>query len=543
MSNKLVSRLLSFTLSATVALTSGVPALAYDGGGGDWLGDDEEIQLLEEEEVGSDFDAEEEDIVEDDYDVEEGDVVEEEETSFSEETEDAEFTAVQRTIILAEANGGSSALSTAYGVAVSKSKVGATYKNTGTATNLKWTLQKAKTAGGNEYEDGELPSGLIGTVSEDTMSYSITGRGLEYMATHNYRLVVEDLGDNTTDSTKADAANIPFTITVDNASTHAVTGANGEQVIYSDAAYNFGSKQMGYKVLNADDAGIAEPKVVAKTVKLTSTLEDVAKITDLKATIKNVQKGGVSWNGKPFELVGLQEGVAKELYLDHPVEFKVKPVVGLTSEAVGGTTYTATLELSSKAFSTPISYSLEFTVGTDMTWTIKQGDGDAVPIGSSPTLKPIKIGERMDPIVITAVGGVKEAQVETAGLSGLFTTERGIIATPDASAGTLTLSGTPQAALITDGSPSITLQNIMDTIDDTGDGTINIGVKDYYGNTGSAPLPTLTINAANVTYDGEYGLENQNWYAAEGYTADAAKKRCCYSKQFFNTIKNYCNVK
>ena len=45
MSNKLLSRLLSFTLSATVALTSGVPALAYDGGGGDLP--EEELEILD----------------------------------------------------------------------------------------------------------------------------------------------------------------------------------------------------------------------------------------------------------------------------------------------------------------------------------------------------------------------------------------------------------------------------------------------------------------------------------------------------------------
>lgn len=73
MRSKLFGRLMSFTLSATVALTSGIPALAYDGGGGD-LPEDEEIQLLEEEEeIGSDFDVLEEDIVEDEefLDVEE----------------------------------------------------------------------------------------------------------------------------------------------------------------------------------------------------------------------------------------------------------------------------------------------------------------------------------------------------------------------------------------------------------------------------------------------------------------------------------------
>lgn len=80
MSNKLVSRLLSFTLSATVALTSGVPALAYDGGGGELPEEELEILDLEEEEdLGSDFDVLEEDIVED-----EDLVVEENE-------EDAEF--------------------------------------------------------------------------------------------------------------------------------------------------------------------------------------------------------------------------------------------------------------------------------------------------------------------------------------------------------------------------------------------------------------------------------------------------------------------
>lgn len=70
MSNKLVSRLLSFTLSATVALTSGVPALAYDGGGGEDLLEVEDEELLEiEDEIeledaGADFDAQEE-VVED----------------------------------------------------------------------------------------------------------------------------------------------------------------------------------------------------------------------------------------------------------------------------------------------------------------------------------------------------------------------------------------------------------------------------------------------------------------------------------------------
>lgn len=61
MRSKLVGRLLSFTLSATVALTSGIPALAYDGGGG-LPEDDEEILVLddENEELGSDFDAQEE---------------------------------------------------------------------------------------------------------------------------------------------------------------------------------------------------------------------------------------------------------------------------------------------------------------------------------------------------------------------------------------------------------------------------------------------------------------------------------------------------
>lgn len=64
MSKKLLSRLLSFTMSATVALTSGVPALAYDGGGGDLLEvEDEEIQLLDEEEVESDFDVPEEEVL------------------------------------------------------------------------------------------------------------------------------------------------------------------------------------------------------------------------------------------------------------------------------------------------------------------------------------------------------------------------------------------------------------------------------------------------------------------------------------------------
>ena len=65
MRSKLLGRLMSVALSATVALTSGIPALAYDGGEGDLLDDEEEIQLLdEEEEIGSDFDVLEEDIVE-----------------------------------------------------------------------------------------------------------------------------------------------------------------------------------------------------------------------------------------------------------------------------------------------------------------------------------------------------------------------------------------------------------------------------------------------------------------------------------------------
>ncbi len=87
MRSKLFGRLMSFTLSATVALTSGIPALAYDGGGGDLPEDEEEIQLLEEdEEIGSDFDAPEE-IVEDE---EEFSAIEEDEAEF-EFYEDARF--------------------------------------------------------------------------------------------------------------------------------------------------------------------------------------------------------------------------------------------------------------------------------------------------------------------------------------------------------------------------------------------------------------------------------------------------------------------
>ena len=41
MRSKLFGRLMSFTLSATVALTSGIPSLAYDGGGGDLPEEDE----------------------------------------------------------------------------------------------------------------------------------------------------------------------------------------------------------------------------------------------------------------------------------------------------------------------------------------------------------------------------------------------------------------------------------------------------------------------------------------------------------------------
>ena len=63
-------------LSATVELTSGVPALAYDGGGGEFP---EELEILNleneavDEDLGSAFDALEEDIVEDEgiYEVEE----------------------------------------------------------------------------------------------------------------------------------------------------------------------------------------------------------------------------------------------------------------------------------------------------------------------------------------------------------------------------------------------------------------------------------------------------------------------------------------
>ena len=84
MSKKLFGRLMSFTLSATVALTSGIPSLAYDGGGGD-LPEDEEIQLLEEEEeIGSDLDVE--DIILDE---------ETEDVSFAEDdVDDAEFEAL-----------------------------------------------------------------------------------------------------------------------------------------------------------------------------------------------------------------------------------------------------------------------------------------------------------------------------------------------------------------------------------------------------------------------------------------------------------------
>ncbi|WP_022779991.1 InlB B-repeat-containing protein [Butyrivibrio sp. AE3009] len=72
MRSKLFGRLMSFTLSATVALTSGIPALAYDGGGGDLPEEELEILDLEEEEgLGSDFDASEfEEEVLDEIDVE-----------------------------------------------------------------------------------------------------------------------------------------------------------------------------------------------------------------------------------------------------------------------------------------------------------------------------------------------------------------------------------------------------------------------------------------------------------------------------------------
>ncbi|SHH08080.1 hypothetical protein SAMN02745229_00172 [Butyrivibrio fibrisolvens DSM 3071] len=83
MRSKLFGRLMSFTLSATVALTSGIPSLAYDGGGGDLPEEEEEILVLddEDEELGSNFDAEES-IVED-------------EISFEEENEeDAEFESI-----------------------------------------------------------------------------------------------------------------------------------------------------------------------------------------------------------------------------------------------------------------------------------------------------------------------------------------------------------------------------------------------------------------------------------------------------------------
>ncbi|WP_026517123.1 putative Ig domain-containing protein [Butyrivibrio sp. MC2021] len=85
MSKKLLSRLLSFTLSATVALTSGIPSLAYDGGG-ELLEDEEEILELEEEDfedAGSDFD-----VLEDEEPLEE-----EAEAPEFEEEDEAEFEA------------------------------------------------------------------------------------------------------------------------------------------------------------------------------------------------------------------------------------------------------------------------------------------------------------------------------------------------------------------------------------------------------------------------------------------------------------------
>ncbi|MDC7294561.1 hypothetical protein NXH67_13670 [Butyrivibrio sp. DSM 10294] len=93
MRSKLFGRLMSFTLSATVALTSGIPALAYDGGGGDLP--EEDVELLEEEvveedleETGADFDVLEDEIVEDD---EEFFAIEDEEAEF-ESYNDASFT-------------------------------------------------------------------------------------------------------------------------------------------------------------------------------------------------------------------------------------------------------------------------------------------------------------------------------------------------------------------------------------------------------------------------------------------------------------------
>ncbi|WP_022779838.1 hypothetical protein [Butyrivibrio sp. AE3009] len=86
MRSKLFGRLMSFTLSATVALTSGIPALAYDGGGGDLP--EEDVELLEEEVVEEDLEetgaiSDAEEIVLDEET--------EEEVSFAEDEEDAEF--------------------------------------------------------------------------------------------------------------------------------------------------------------------------------------------------------------------------------------------------------------------------------------------------------------------------------------------------------------------------------------------------------------------------------------------------------------------
>ncbi|MDC7293003.1 putative Ig domain-containing protein [Butyrivibrio sp. DSM 10294] len=414
MSKKLLSRLLSFTMSATVALTSGVPALAYDGGGGDLLEvEDEEIQLLEEEEVESDFDVEEEDIF----------VEEEQEIDEEAPTEDAELEDVTRTIaILKDANYSAAKTVDPDGYVKASNTAQFVFAEEhikGISGTTSYTFKAYVDADSDGYEAGEEYSAVTWSINKYKnknltgaaliadenlvdAAADLAGYGLEAAGTgENFRITVAPGGRKYLASTeyvlklvdKDNSSNVTkekINIAIDPVTLDAITGS---------PTINLGAAKMGYEVY--DEAPSPAPKtpyVVATKTALTIT--GVSSAFNINAT----DIGGLKyeWTGADATAFEAVVGDGKGLYTGKPETITIKPKKGLTTkgdkydEAGNGTTvgngvYGATLSITSAAFSTPVTVDVVFTVdnnlaiskvvahgGKDAGWTYDKADDDGM---------------------------------------------------------------------------------------------------------------------------------------------------------------------
>ncbi len=371
MRSKLFGRLMSFTLSATVALTSGIPALAYDGGGGDLPEEDEEIQLLEEEEIGSDFDASEFEEAEDDIiDIEEADLSE----------EPAEFAADVSLTIEGDAQYTTAAsVSDAYDAAntAAFSFLGTTIlaADPGEATgytftaglsdgelsteSLSWTLKKydGENLVANDLGDYGLTTEVPEAANNKNFVIKIaSGSPQKAMPRTRYALTV-------TDGTRSKTEDIYVAI---KGVTFLVVNPDGGAAIDS---LEFASAKKGYAVVDPTATG-TDPYTKALQVKVKVNTEGETGIVNSENN-KAVKFEWATGDANDFApITWTNNGI----YNGADVTATLRPLTDRTPK-----TYSTKLKISSDAIAEPILIPVTFTVTSDLaiTGAVKADGKDA----------------------------------------------------------------------------------------------------------------------------------------------------------------------